>query len=97
MPLSNAKSAEPPYVGCGGAGRGLGASSPPRTLCVLHTPSVIQLPFFSFASVPSLMPLYTTTPPHDQSAKMLAARGIYKAVARRGVHTTRVLASTKRK
>lgn len=34
---------------------------------------------------------------HNHSAKMLAARGIYKAVARRGVHTTRVLASTKRK
>jgi len=67
--------------------------------CPPH-PTIIRLSVFSSLrprSVSSLMPLYPYTYTLDHSAKMLAARGIYKAVARRGVHTTRVLASTKRK
>ena len=74
-------------------GRAL-AHRPARPMSSTHPPSSSSL--FSCSHL-SFMPLYTTTSPHNYSAKMLAARGIYKAVARRGVHTTRVLASTKRK
>ena len=86
----------PSYMRSGGAGRGAALAPPPAS----STPTIIRLSVFSSLrprSVSSLMPLYPYTYTLDHSAKMLAARGIYKAVARRGVHTTRVLASTKRK
>jgi len=89
----------PSYMRSGGARQRGGACSTTRAPCPPH-PTIIRLSVFSSLrprSVSSLMPLYPYTYTLDHSAKMLAARGIYKAVARRGVHTTRVLASTKRK